>query len=84
MTTGADVDRLYIERWAQQLGLGEIWEAVEKRLRLDITSFLAQLGKSSFPSCATGRNSIVSRSRLKVYYDVEKETHHGKVDHDTH
>jgi len=33
MTTGDDVDRLYIERWAQQLGLGDIWEAIEKRLR---------------------------------------------------
>ena len=33
MTSGTDVDRTYIERWAQQLGLGEIWEAIEKRLR---------------------------------------------------
>jgi len=33
LTTGADVDRLYIERWVQQLGLGEIWETIEKRLR---------------------------------------------------
>lgn len=32
MTTGADVDRPYIARWAHQLGLVEIWEAIEKRL----------------------------------------------------
>ncbi len=33
LTTGADVERPYIEHWAQQLGLGEIWDAIEKKLR---------------------------------------------------
>lgn len=32
VTTGADVDRAYIERWAQLLGLDEIWQAILKRL----------------------------------------------------
>ncbi|MHB8893744.1 MAG: nucleotidyltransferase family protein [Candidatus Geothermincolia bacterium] len=33
LTSASDVDRPYIEHWAQQLGLSEIWEAIEKRLR---------------------------------------------------
>ena len=33
LTSGAEVDRAYIGNWARQLGLGEIWEAIEKRLR---------------------------------------------------
>jgi len=33
LTTGAEVDRPYIGQWAQQLGLTEIWEAIEKKLR---------------------------------------------------
>jgi len=33
LTAGADVDRPYIARWAEQPGLGEIWETIVKRLR---------------------------------------------------
>ena len=34
VTSGAEVDRSYIVHWAEQLGLVEIWDAIEKRLRL--------------------------------------------------
>jgi len=34
LTSGADVDRVYIAEWARRLGLTEIWEAIEKRLRV--------------------------------------------------
>lgn len=30
--SGADVDRRYIEGWAERLGLSEVWEAILKRL----------------------------------------------------
>jgi hypothetical protein len=30
--SGADVDRQYIEGWAKQLGLTDVWEAILKRL----------------------------------------------------
>lgn len=33
VTSGDDVDRSYIVGWVQQLGLSEIWEAIERRLR---------------------------------------------------
>jgi hypothetical protein len=30
--SGEEVDRAYVERWAEELGLKEIWEAIQKRL----------------------------------------------------